>query len=100
MPKAEKDKKKKKKILLNKGAFKEYTIYRACSLQKNPWGGGLTQAKIKTKQKKSEKGKKVEKDVKIEKELKSEKERNGEGRNQGTHQDRERKLKKEIQRKR
>ena len=30
---------KKKKILLNKGAFKEYTIYRACSLQKTPSGG-------------------------------------------------------------
>ena len=50
-------------------------------MQKNPWGagGGLTQAKIKTKKEKnkSEKRKKVEKDVKIEKELKSEKERNG-----------------------
>ena len=63
-------------------------------MQKNPWGGGLTQAKIKTTKKKSKKGKKVEKDVKIEKELKTEKERNREGRNQGTHQDREKKLKK------
>ena len=41
---------------------------------------------------------KIKKD--LEKELKSEKERNGKGRNQGTHQDRKRKLKKEIQRKR
>ena len=94
MPKAKKDL-KKKKILLNKGAFKEYTIYRACSLQKNPWGGGPHPSKNKNKTKqKSKKGKKVEKDVKIEKELKTEKERNGEGRKQGTHQDREKKLKK------
>ena len=49
---------------------------------------------------KKKKGKKIEKDVKKEKELKSEKERNREGRNQGTQQDRERKFKKEIQRKR
>ena len=31
-----KKKKKKKSFLLNKGAFKEYTIYRARSLQKTP----------------------------------------------------------------
>ena len=30
---------KKKKILLNKRTFKEYTIYRACSLHKTPSGG-------------------------------------------------------------
>ena len=40
-----------KSFLLNKGAFKEYTIYRACSLQKKPPQGGLTQAKKKKKRK-------------------------------------------------
>ena len=50
--------------------------------------------------KRKKKGKKIEKDLKIEKELKSEKERNREGRNQGTHQDREKKLKKRDNRKR
>ena len=49
---------------------------------------------------KKKKVKKIKKDVKIEKELKTEKERNRKKRNQGTHQDREKKLKKEIHRKR
>ena len=97
MPKAEKDFKKKKKISFKTKELLKNTQYtEPAHCRKTPGGGGLTQAKIKTKQnkKKSEKGKKVEKDVKIEKELKTEKERNGEGRNQGTHQDREKKLKK------
>ena len=57
MPKAEKD----KVLFLNKAAFKEYTIYRACSSQKTPSGGGLTQAK-KERKKKRKKKKKSEKE--------------------------------------
>ena len=71
--------KKIKSFLLNKVAFKEYTIYRACSLQKTPSGGPHPSKKKKEKNKKKKvkkkKGKKIEKDLKIKKELKSEKER-------------------------
>ena len=42
-------KKIKKKIHLNKGAFKEYTIYRACSLQKPASGGASPKRKKKNK---------------------------------------------------
>ena len=38
-------KKIKKVLFLNKAAFKEYTIYRACSLQKNPLRGALPKPK-------------------------------------------------------
>ena len=65
--------KKIKSFLLNKVAFKEYTIYRACSLQKTPSGG--PHASKKKEKNKKKKGKKIEKDLKIKKELKSEKER-------------------------
>ena len=70
--------KKIKSFLLNKVAFKEYTIYRACSLQKTPSGGphpSKKKKKEKKKKVKKKKGKKIEKDLKIKKELKSEKER-------------------------
>ena len=63
-------------------------------MQKTPSGGPHPS------EKKKKKVKKIKKDVKIEKELKTEKERNRKKRNQGTHQDREKKLKKEIHRKR
>ena len=47
-----------KKILLNKGAFKEYTIYRAHSLQKNPSGGPHPSQKKKKEKNKKKKVKK------------------------------------------
>ena len=50
--------KEKKRFLLNKGAFKEYTIYRACSLQKTPLRG----ASPKQKKRKKKKTKKTEKE--------------------------------------
>ena len=70
--------KKIKSFLLNKVAFKEYTIYRACSFQKTPSGGPHPSKKKKREKEKSEKEKRKEnrkrsKDKK--KELKSEKER-------------------------
>ena len=58
-------KKKKKSFLLNKGAFKEYTIYRACSLQKNPSGG--PHPSIKKKNRRKIKRKKERKIIVIEK---------------------------------
>jgi len=48
LPKVEKD---KKVFFLNKGAFKKYTIYRACSLQKTPSGGPHPSEKRKRKKK-------------------------------------------------
>ena len=85
--------KKIKSFLLNKVAFKEYTIYRACSLQKTP-SGGPHPSKKKREKEKSEKEKRKEnrersKDKKRTKEWKGE--RNGEIRNQGMQQDRKRK---------
>ena len=50
-------KKIKKRFLLNKGAFKKYTIYRACSLQKTP-SGGPHPSKKRIKKKKNKKEKK------------------------------------------
>ena len=43
--------KKIKSFLLNKGAFKKYTIYRACSLQKNPLRGASPKQKKEKKKK-------------------------------------------------
>ena len=42
-------KKIKKVLFLNKAAFKEYTIYRACSLQKTPSGGASPKQKKREK---------------------------------------------------
>jgi len=51
----------KKRFLLNKGAFKEYTIYRACSLQKNPLRGASPKQKKKKREREKNKKKKEKK---------------------------------------
>ena len=53
--------KKIKSFLLNKVAFKEYTIYRACSLQKTPSGGPHPSKKKKKRKRKKWKRKKERK---------------------------------------
>ena len=58
LPKVEKD---KKVFFLNKGAFKKYTIYRACSLQKTPSGEGPHPRRKKKREKNKKKRKKVKK---------------------------------------
>ena len=57
--------KKIKSFLLNKGAFKEYTIYRACSLQKTPSGGPHPSEKKKKKSKENKKRCKDRKRAKV-----------------------------------
>ena len=59
MPKAEKD---KKVFFLKKGAFKKYTIYGACSLQKNPLRGASPKQKKKKKKREREKEKEKRKE--------------------------------------
>ena len=53
---------KKKVFFLKKGPFKKYTIYGACSLQKNPLrGASPKQKKKKREREKTKKKKKVKK---------------------------------------